>query len=129
MTDIYALIIEDNRSDASVLQALLNRLEVAHDVLHDPRAFSERLENAPRPDVVFLDLEMPGMSGFDVLALLSSLPQFNQVPVVAYTANTAQMPEARQAGFHSFLGKPLRSGEFAGQLERILSGEPVWEMR
>jgi adenylate cyclase len=129
MSEIYALIIEDNTSDASVLQALLTRLGVAHDVLYDSRTFGDALNEVPRPDVIFLDLEIPGTSGYDVLDYLQASPAYDGVPVVAYTANAAQMSEARQAGFHSFLGKPLRGSEFPGQLERILKDEPVWEVR
>ncbi|MFW5691194.1 MAG: response regulator [Chloroflexota bacterium] len=129
MTDLYALIIEDNSYDASVLQKLLARLNIRHDVLFDSRTFIEDLHQCDRPNVIFLDLEIPGMSGYEVMTLIQQMPEYTGVPVVAYTSNAAQMSEARAAGFHSFLGKPLRGSDFPAQLERILQDQPVWEVR
>jgi CheY-like chemotaxis protein len=48
------------------------------------------------------------------------------VPIVAYTAHTSEIVDARDAGFHSFLGKPLSSAKFAAQLADILDNRPVW---
>jgi CheY-like chemotaxis protein len=129
MSDIKALIIEDNTNDASVLQKLLTKLEISYTTLFDSRTFSVELMEVERPDVVFLDLEIPGTSGFEVLSIIQSIPEFEGIPVIAYTANSAEMGNARNAGFHSFLGKPLRSATFPDQLERILSGDSVWEVR
>jgi CheY-like chemotaxis protein len=129
MSELSALIIEDNTNDASVLKQLLAKMGVSYTLLFDSRRFNEQLMEIDRPDVIFLDLEIPGTSGYEVLNLIQSIPDFEDIPVVAYTANSAQMGEAKAAGFHSFLGKPLRSSTFAGQLERILDGDPVWEVR
>lgn len=129
MDNVHALIIEDNANDASVLSKLLRRMEISHDTLYDSRKFTQKLQEVQTPDVIFLDLEIPGMSGYEVLGLIQSMPAFNDVPVVAYTSNAAQMRYAREAGFHSFLGKPLSSTEFPAQLDRILQDQPVWEVR
>ncbi len=129
MSDLYALIIEDNTNDAGILKKLLTKLEIAHDILFDSRTFTEDLVTVKRPDVIFLDLEIPGTSGYEVLTIIRGIPEFDGIPVVAYTANSAQMHDARAAGFHSFLGKPLRSADFPAFLERILKDDPVWEVR
>ena len=128
LTDCSALIIEDNPGDTKVLQSLLNRIGVAYLAL-DPHHILSELSQAPIPDVIFLDLEMPEMNGYEVLAELQASPDFEGVPVVAYTSHTSQMAAAREAGFSSFLGKPLVSGEFAKQLEEIINGGSVWEVR
>lgn len=130
MRQLYALIIEDNSSDTAVLQSLLSRLNVRYDVIADSRQVASILPQIdPPPNVIFLDLELPGLNGYDVLQRIRALPKYAQVPVVAYTAHSAEMSYARNAGFHSFLGKPLRGAEFADQLERILNDVPVWEIR
>jgi CheY-like chemotaxis protein len=125
---VNALIIEDNPSDAKVLQTLLGRLGAAYRTMSG-HTFMKSLENVPIPSIVFLDLEMPGFDGYEVLQQLQAMPDFAQVPVVACTAHASEMSAARRAGFHSFLGKPLESAEFADQLAAILKGEPVWEVR
>ena len=129
MNHLHALIIEDSASDTAVLQSLLGRLGIQYDLISDSRHVASILPSIQPPSVIFLDLEMPGVNGYQVLAQIHTQPEFSNVPVVAYTAHNSEMVHARAAGFHSFLGKPLRGAEFADQLERILNDDPVWEVR
>jgi len=123
---LIALIIEDDDLSVNVLQRLLNQLGVASVVLADHNV-QEKLPMIARPNVVFLDLEMPHISGYGVLQLIQQMPHLSDVPVVAYTTHLSHMNETQQAGFHSFLGKPLDKDRFPNQLARIVSGEHVWE--
>ena len=123
-----ALIIEDNPGDQKVLQTLLARAGVDH-VACEGQEVLQTIGEIGVPDLVFLDLEMPGLNGFQVLRELQSDPNLAQVPVVAYTSHTSEMRVAREAGFHSFLGKPLNSAAFGEQVAQIIRGEPVWEVR
>ena len=129
MNGIRVLIIDDNSGDANVLQKLLGRMEIAYDVLYDTRTLFADLARIEKPKVVFLDLEMPGTDGYKVLSAIRSIPDFDGIPVVAYTANSAEMVNCQRAGFHSFLGKPVRSSDFPSHFERILNDDPVWEVR
>jgi two-component system cell cycle response regulator DivK len=67
-------------------------------------------------------------NGYDVLDRLKNDARFSNIPVVAYTTHVSHMNQARDAGFHSFLGKPLNDYLFPEQLNRILQGESVWEV-
>jgi two-component system cell cycle response regulator DivK len=78
--------------------------------------------------VVFLDIEFPNDDGFHILPELQADPRLQQVPIVAYSVHTNELPAAREVGFHSFLGKPLDVSAFPGQLRRILNGQSVWEV-
>jgi CheY-like chemotaxis protein len=127
--NVYVLIIDDNPSDAEVLRGLLDRIGVKYDVVFDYRDIHTALEQIKIPHAIFLDLEIPGTNGYEVLEFIRSIPNFGKVPIVAYSAHSSEMNFARQAGFNSFLGKPLRSSQFAAQLEQILNGESVWEVR
>ncbi|HRF96790.1 MAG TPA: response regulator, partial [Aggregatilineales bacterium] len=80
------------------------------------------------PDVIFLDLEMPQSNGYSVLEYIQRAPQLANIPVVAYTTHTSHLNNAKNAGFHSFLGKPIDGRRFPAMLEKILNGEPVWEV-
>lgn len=126
---VHALIIEDTPTDAEVLRSLLERLGVSHVMVNDGRKVMDALRGNPLPQVIFLDLELPGGNGYQVLDMLRTIPDVAHVPVVAYTSHSSEMAAAREKGFHSFLGKPLKQGEFAGQLGRILNDEAVWEVR
>jgi CheY-like chemotaxis protein len=124
---VRALIIEDEETSVDVLQNLLDQLEVASAVIFSSPDLPEAISRTARPDVIFLDLEMPNLNGYEVLELLKADAEFDGVPIVAYTTHISHMNEARRAGFHSFLGKPLHRGDFADNLRRILNGESVWE--
>lgn len=122
-----ALIIDDDQRSIAVLRKMLDQLTVKSTAISDSYHIEAQLQNVDRPDVIFLDLEMPGVNGYAVLKLLQSSLRFMDVPVVACTVHISQMNKGKAAGFHSFLGKPLDSHSFPDQLNRILSGNPVWE--
>jgi CheY-like chemotaxis protein len=124
-----ALVIDDRPINLDALAALLRREGVATILLESPRTLEAVLEQAGPIDVIFLDLEFPNYSGFDILATLQAHPRLQGVPVVAYTVHVSELNEARMAGFHSFIGKPLDVSQFPDQLRRILKGERVWEVR
>ena len=128
LAEYRALIIEDNAGDTKVLQSLLGRVGIDY-VAFDGIGVLEALDQVDIPDIIFLDLEMPQVNGYDVLQELRATADFDGIPVVAYTSHTSEMAFARQAGFHSFLGKPLDSSVFGNQVEQIIQGKPVWEVR
>jgi two-component system cell cycle response regulator DivK len=125
MEPIHALIIDDNARNLRVLAQLLHKngadcLEVA-----DPRQLPGILPDLEDVEVVFLDLEMPGMNGFQVKDMLRS--HLGNTPIIAYTVHVSEIDVVRRAGFDGFLGKPLDSARFPEQLARILRGERVWD--
>ena len=122
-----ALIIDDDQRSIAVLRKMLDQMLVKSTAIDDSRNIEARLQDVDHPDVIFLDLEMPGTNGYAVLKMLQNNFRFMNVPVVACTVHISQMNKGKAAGFHSFLGKPLDSRSFPDQLKRILSGNPVWE--
>lgn len=124
-----ALVIEDDSMSIKVLERLLSQQGVEVISIKDSYTIFQTIETLERRiDVIFLDLEMPQNNGYTVLDHLRSIERFKAVPIVAYTTHTSHLNEARGAGFHSFLGKPLDSRSFAHQLADILSNIPVWEV-
>jgi CheY-like chemotaxis protein len=123
-----ALIIEDDTTSIRVLEQLLKLLQVETYVLTDTGNFYHDLAEIPVPDVIFLDLEMPGRNGYEILDYLKTSNIVQSVPVVAYSTHVSHLNNARDAGFHSFLGKPLDGKLFAQQLDDILNNIPVWEV-
>ena len=102
------LVVDDNRDAAHSLAVMLrlggHQVEVAHD---GPQALglAERL----RPDVVLLDIGMPGMSGFDVARRLRASPWGRDVMLVAQTGwgQDEDRQRSREAGFDVHLTKPV----------------------
>lgn len=121
-----ALVVEDDQFSVEVLQKLLQNEGMNVTAVYDPAQLDDIVDRLPAFDIIFVDLELPTMDGYELLAVL--LDEFNiAVPIVAYTMHTNEVQTARQQGFHSFLGKPLKLQRFPGQLQRILNDDPVWE--
>lgn len=103
-----ALVIDDNRNAADILVNFLELLEMGTRVAYSPKAALLAIQDSI-PDVVFLDLNMPGLSGFEVLSYLKREPGASDVPVIVVTSDdqpeTAQ--RARSEGASSVLIKPI----------------------
>ena len=118
---IRIVVIEDNPADFRLIREALNFAHIEAQVSHfsDPTAAiaaitSEQAPWNPPPDVVFLDLNMPRVSGFDVLALLRSRPGGATIPVAIFTSSQApaDMERATQLHANRFIRKPTALNEF-----------------
>lgn len=121
----HALVIDDNSQNVKVLVQLLSKQGVSATEISDPRKLATMLPSLENVDVVFLDLEMPGLDGYQAKDMLRA--HFGNTPIVAYTVHISEINVVRQLGFDGFLGKPLDNTKFPDQLARILNGEAVWE--
>ncbi|HOT90674.1 MAG TPA: response regulator [Anaerolineae bacterium] len=129
-SEAVILIVEDNLNNFILMTRLLAFLGVKKcewkasgwKVLE----FAETLGNV---DVVLMDIALPDTDGYQSLASLRSHPRFQNVPIIAVTADISaeNMARAREAGFNGFIGKPLDPDRFPEQVRRILAGEEVWE--
>ena len=102
-----ALVIDDNQDSADTLAMMLELLGHETRRLYDPRAAVETVA-AFAPDVVFLDIGMPGLSGYDVARMLRASPQGSQ-PVLVAVTGWGQPDDRRRtfdAGFDHHLVKP-----------------------
>jgi CheY-like chemotaxis protein len=126
MTEYHALIVDDKSTNIDVLALLLEREGVAHTAVTSPRHVLGTVDRVEPIDVVFLDLEMPNGDYYQMLHQLKGHPRLAGVPIVAYTVHTSEIDTARQAGFDSFLGKPLQVSDFPRHFRRIMNGESVW---
>jgi DNA-binding response OmpR family regulator len=88
------------------------------------RSGAEALESAQRhrPDIILLDVSMPGLSGIDVLRILRADKRFAQSPIVALTARAleSERVEALKAGFDEVIPKPCLPDDLAASIQRIL---------
>lgn len=132
LTKAYIVVVEDDQNDQLVALDLL-RLGGAN------RCYSRRsvdaavsfAEKLPAVDLFLVDINIPGRSGYELLAEVRLHEKLHPAKVVAITAGTqhSEVEKARQLGFDGFISKPLKSGEFARQVEKILNGETVWDQR
>ncbi len=126
MSNRHALIIDDNPNNLGILAELLTMEGVNSTQVQHIKHLSAALQDVAELDVIFLDLELPDATGYQLLETLKSDVRFQDVPIAAYTVHVSEVHVARNKGFHSFLGKPLDADRFPDQLARILRGEHVW---
>ncbi|HRL12347.1 MAG TPA: response regulator [Aggregatilineales bacterium] len=128
MNERMALIIDDNLLNIEILALLLEQQGIASTAVERSQYVREAVAALARVDLVFLDINMPYLTGYQLLRLLKDDPRLIRVPVVAYTVHLNEQERARAAGFDGFLGKPLSVQRFPDQLRRILQGDSVWEV-
>lgn len=107
--EALVLYVEDNASNIRLMQHIADALGSIE--LHVAERPLEGLELAARlrPDVILLDINLPGMDGFQVKARLDADPATRGIPVIAISANvlTETMTRGQVSGFHSYLTKPI----------------------
>jgi CheY-like chemotaxis protein len=122
----HALIIDDNATNLEVMGEMLASQGFTYTLVQNPTTLPDVLVELDQIDIVFLDLEMPGIDGYDVLDMLRQEYGI-AAPIVASTVHLNEIANAREMGFDGFVGKPIKVNRFPGQLQRILNGEHIWE--
>lgn len=101
------LVIDDNRQVADSLCRMLDILGVEGIPVYGPRSAMMFL-NQKVPDLVLLDINMPGVDGFEVLGYLKRLPQLEKIPVVVVTSDeqSETAKRALELGAYKIIIKP-----------------------
>jgi len=78
-------------------------------------------------DVILMDLQMPGLDGFETASRIRELPGYRETPIIAVTANCSDENRARCAdcGMQDFLAKPVRTRELVQTVEKYLEEEAI----
>jgi CheY-like chemotaxis protein len=116
------LYIEDHAVNLMLMQAMIEtqpQLELLTAVLPEPGLELARRE---RPDLILLDIRLPGIDGYEVLRRLRADPATAAIPVVAVSADAmpADVQRGLQAGFDDYLTKPVDLGRLLSALRRLL---------
>jgi len=120
--DATLLYIEDNPVNAKLVSQLVAKRTGARllSVAEPERGL--KLAQQERPDLILLDINLPGMSGFEVLQRLRADGRTRAIPVVAISASAmaADVERGIAAGFDGYLTKPIDIKAFFATLERCL---------
>jgi CheY-like chemotaxis protein len=113
-----ALVVDDNRQMADSIAQIIKMLGVHAEVAYGARTGMMTLLKRT-PDVIFLDINMPGFDGFEVLAYFRRLPQYKDIPVIIITSDdqpeTAQ--KAKDTGVLAIIVKPTSVDEIEHALK------------
>jgi PAS domain S-box-containing protein len=116
------IYIEDNPSNIAFMQDLVEDLPSVELLTAPTAEIGLELVRAHLPAVVILDINLPGMSGFDAMQRLREWPETRAIPVIglsaaAFVKDTAR---AKDAGFYRYLTKPVKVPELLAALEELL---------
>ena len=120
------LVVEDNPVNLELVTELLEQ-EGCQVLSAQSAEDGLRLAAAERPDLVLMDLQLPGMTGYAATSRLKADPNTAAIPVMALTsfAMRGDDRKAREAGCDAYLTKPLDTQVFRETLRRILSSGPA----
>ena len=120
----HVLYVEDNPANVRLLRDVLDGFERIELTTAPTAEIGLDLARARLPDVITLDINLPGMSGLDALRKLKEWPETTRIPVIALTAAASERDRVRgeQAGFFRYLTKPVKLNELEAALNMLLSG-------
>jgi two-component system cell cycle response regulator DivK len=115
------LIVEDNEKNMKLVRDVLQvkgyqTLEAA--TAEDGIALAQ----AHSPDLVLMDIQLPGMNGIEALGVLRENPATAHIPVIAVTASVMQQDRKliTEAGFDAYIGKPINLKEFLQAVREMI---------
>ncbi len=116
------LIIDDSESDTTLMAEAINDATISNSVhvLHDASSAIDFLNNkdtykdAPRPDLIFLDLKMPEFDGLEFLRVVKADPKLLQIPIIVLTASdtSEDVSESYLQHANCFIKKPANFMKF-----------------
>ena len=133
--EFHILLVEDSRADAKIIERALREAQVAHrlTVISDGRAaleylFGLRDDNVPadhEPDLILLDLNLPGIDGCQVLTQIKSDPMLRIIPVVVLTTSHREedVLQTYLAGANTYIPKPA---EYPSYRELVATLQHYW---
>lgn len=130
MKELTVLVVEDNVSNFVLIARMLGFMGIRCEWKTSGYEVVEYADTLPALDLILMDIRLPYEDGYGALKKIRQSPTLKMVPVIAVTAEASieNVNKARGAGFNGFIGKPLDPDHFPDQIQRILSGEAVWEM-
>jgi CheY-like chemotaxis protein len=133
MTAIDILMVEDNPGDARLTEEALKESKVYNNLYHvrdgvEAMEFLRkegRFGDAPTPDIILLDLNLPRKDGRQVLAELKAIPRLKNIPVVVLTTSEAEQDIVKSYELHAncYITKPVDLDKF---VEIIHGIENFW---
>ena len=134
MAEPVFLYVENDELSREVMKALLTRGLGYRDIMmfETSAHFERHLESlAHKPDVIFLDIHMEPVDGFEMLKMIRRNKNFYATPVIALTASVMneEVRRLREAGFDGAIAKPINYDTFPSALDRILNGEQIWNTK
>jgi two-component system OmpR family response regulator len=130
MAGIQILVVEDDPLQSKLVSFLLEEAghtiriaESAEKALEVLQSF--RLDQMLRPDLILLDIQLPGRDGLEFTRELRRTPIHDNTPIIALTGYTdpLDLARAREAGCSGIISKPIDTASFARQVRKLFGGD------
>jgi two-component system, sensor histidine kinase and response regulator len=117
--NLHVLIVDDNRINQDVLIGLLAEVQCKVSVANNGRQAIEVIKHN-HIDLVFMDVQMPEMDGYEATGILRSMPQYINLPIIAMTAHAMQgdYEKCLKAGMNDYVSKPVDVQRFFDTLDK-----------
>ena len=122
-TQLYTVLyIEDNPANLMLVEDILGRRLDIRLLSARDGVTGIKMALASLPDVVLMDINLPGISGIEALKILAESPSTAHIPVVALSANAipSDIEKGLEAGFFRYLTKPIKVNQFLETLDMVL---------
>jgi len=121
---VSALVVDDNPENRDVLSTLLQTVGITVTEANNGQAALERM-SLDKPDIVFMDINMPTMDGLTAINLIRKNPTQDQIKCIAITAFCVEhgLNDYLKAGFDDYIAKPFRFERVCSSIESLLNVE------
>jgi two-component system cell cycle response regulator DivK len=118
------LIVEDNERNLKLVRDVL-QVKGYTTIEAGSAEDGIKLALEKKPDLVLMDIHLPGMNGIEALGVLRANPETAAIPVIAVTASVMQQDRKliTEAGFDAYVGKPINLKEFLDAVRHALEGD------
>ncbi len=118
------LIVEDNQDNRELaIKVLKNKGYEIIEAVDGEEAIEKAISE--RPDLILLDISLPKLDGYEVAKRLKSMEEFQEIPIVAFTAHAMKGDREKVivVGFEGYISKPINVREFPDQIRAYLRGK------
>jgi PAS domain S-box-containing protein len=116
------LYVEDNPANVHLVEQIIARRSDLTLLIANDGYSGVEMARAQLPDLILMDVNLPGISGLEALRLLRTIPETSSIPVIALTANAMphDIDQGLKAGFCHYLTKPIKIDAFMDALDVAL---------
>ncbi|MHA1598969.1 MAG: ATP-binding protein [Alphaproteobacteria bacterium] len=120
--DRLVLYVEDNPANQRLMEQIIDRIDGLKVMIAHTAELGIEMAEAHDPDLIILDINLPGIDGFEALKILQAKSQFARTPVLALSANAMarDIKKGKQAGFLDYLTKPIKIEPLVAAIEQAL---------
>jgi two-component system, sensor histidine kinase and response regulator len=107
--DVSVLVAEDNPTNQEIAKAILGKAGIKADIAKNGLEAVDMVKNKPY-DIVLMDIQMPGMDGYEATGIIRKDPRFAKLPIIAMTAHAMKGDEENclKAGMDGYVTKPIQ---------------------